>query len=176
MPTHEEMAALYGSANLFTASAMELEKFGLVPKDAEALGVVGLPVNSSPFFTTEVVGGPEFLTVIDVTTSNGMDHREVIIGGPPGDPGMRFSVSAYEGFIMLAQLDGPRPKGEIVNNLGEFIEFLYQIKLHEVRSAADPAVRDESFRELSSRLRALDPFAFEQPDDWWSIAMELCRP
>ncbi|WP_043633655.1 SUKH-4 family immunity protein [Nonomuraea candida] len=171
------MAALYGRANIFTASAAELEKFELTPKDAEALGVVGLPVDSSPFFTTEVVGRPTFLTVFDVTTSNGVDHREVIIGGPPGDRGMRFSVSAYEGFIMLIQFDGPRPKGEIVNNnLGEFLEFLYQIKLHEVRSADDPAVRDESFRQLSSRLRALDPFSFEQPDNWWSIALELCRP
>ncbi|MEV4108664.1 hypothetical protein [Nonomuraea sp. NPDC049695] len=53
MPAHEEMAALYGRANN----------------------------DSSPFFTTEVLRGPEFLTVIDVTTAKGVDHREVIIGG-----------------------------------------------------------------------------------------------
>ncbi|RJL31630.1 hypothetical protein D5H75_18110 [Bailinhaonella thermotolerans] len=170
------MAALYGRENLFTATAAQLEKFGLTPRDAEALGTVGLPVGGSPFFTTEVVGGPRFLATFDVTTSNGVNHREVIIGGPPGDSGLRFSLSAYESFVMLVQLNGPRPKGEVVNNnLGEFIEFLYQIKIHEVRSAEDPAVRDESFRELSSRLRALDPFSFEEPDSWWSMALEFCR-
>ncbi|MEU6716819.1 SUKH-4 family immunity protein [Nonomuraea sp. NPDC046802] len=152
---------------------MELEKIGLTPKDAEALGSVGLPTDSSPFFTTQVEG-PEFLAVFDVTTSKGVDHREVVIGGPPGDPGMRFSLSAYEGFITLIQFDGPRPKGEVVNNnLGEFIEFLYQIRLHETRSADDPAVRDESFRELSILLRTIDPFSFERPDDWWCMALEF---
>lgn len=172
MITNQEMVELYGPENVITVPPQDVERFSLHPHDAEALIALGLPRFSPPFFTTEVQGGPEFLTIIDVTTRDGRDHREIIIGGPPGDPGMRFSVSAYEGFITLAQLEGARPRGEVVNNnLSEFIEFLYRIELHRASAADDPATRKESLRELESTLMKIDPFSFERTEDWWSIAL-----
>ncbi|WP_203857633.1 SUKH-4 family immunity protein [Plantactinospora mayteni] len=168
----QDMVELYGSEKLVTVSSEDVERLRLRAADAEVLTMVGLPRLSSPFFTTDVQGGPEFLRIIDVTTRDGKEHREVIIGGPPGDPGMRFSVSAYEGFITLAQLEGTRPRGEIVNNnLSEFVEFLYRIELHRTRAADDPARREEQLEELRNTLMKIDPHSFELADDWWSIVL-----
>ncbi|GLY65409.1 SUKH-4 family immunity protein [Amycolatopsis taiwanensis] len=172
MITRQDMLDLYGSSNLVTVPSGEVDRFRLRAPDAEVLATVGLPRFSSPFFTTEVQGGPEFRRVIDVTTRDGKDHREVIIGGPPGDSGMRFSISAYEGFITLVQLQGDRPRGEVVNNnLGEFVEFLYRLERYRLRVEADPASAEEEFEELSDTLMRIDPFSFELEENWWSIAL-----
>lgn len=176
MTTHQEMTALFGPLNLTTVPPHNIERFSLRPQDAKALAELGLPRLMPPFFTTEVEGGPELLTVIDVTTRDGKDHREVIIGGPPGDSGMRFSVDAYEGFITLAQLDGAQPRGEVVNNnLTDFIEFLYRIESYRTRTDIDPSTQEADFQELKSTLLAIDPFSFELAEDWWSIALRQLR-
>ncbi|MEU5365641.1 SUKH-4 family immunity protein [Streptomyces sp. NPDC005925] len=172
MITHQEMVELYGVENVVTLSVQEAERLDLRPRDAEVLTTVGVPRRSSPFFTTEVEGGPEFLRVIDVATRDGKKHREVIVGGPPGDSGMRFSLSAYESFVMLVQLGGTKPRGEVVNNnLPEFIEFLYRIESHTRRVSADPAAEEESLDQLRNTLTQLDPFSFEVPDNWWAMAL-----
>lgn len=172
MITRQQMVDLYGPENLVTLTEEDVELLGLRAEDAEALTVVGLPRRSPPFFTTDVQGGPEFLRVIDVTTRDGKKHREVIIGGPPGDPGMRFTLSVYEQFVMLAQLGGVKPRGEVVNNnLPEFIEFLYRIEMHSKRVAVDPAAKEESLDELRNTLVGIDPFSFELHEDWWAIAL-----
>ncbi|WAL68422.1 SUKH-4 family immunity protein [Amycolatopsis cynarae] len=167
------MAELYGGENIITVPPSDIERFSLRGEDAAVLEKVGLPRSGSPFFTTQVEGGPEFLRIIDVVTRDDKKHREVIIGGPPGDPGMRFSVSAYEGFVTLVQLQGTRPRGEVVNNnLTEFVEFLYQIRRHEILSAGDPAAARESLQDLSSHLKRIDPFSFERPDNWWAMVLD----
>ncbi|MDT0547898.1 MULTISPECIES: SUKH-4 family immunity protein [Streptomyces] len=176
MITSKDMEELYGRENLVTVPRSDIERFRLRPQDAEVLTEVGLPRVSSPYFTVQLEGGPKFLTVIDVTTRSGKDHREVIIGGPPGDRGMRFSVDAHEGFITLAQLRGTRPRGEVVNNnLSEFIEFLYRIEQHRVRTAQHPADCEESLEELTNALMRIDPISLEREDDWWSIALHQLR-
>ncbi|MEV4760818.1 SUKH-4 family immunity protein [Micromonospora sp. NPDC049559] len=172
MPTHQDMVELYGAENVVTVPRSVVDGLSLGPADAETLAAVGLPRYGSPYFTTEVVGGPEFLRVIDVTRKDGRPHREVIIGGPPGDAGMRFSLSAYEGFVTLAELSAVEPRGEVVNNnLAEFVEFLYLIERHRVRVAGDPGIREKSLDELRNTLVGIDPFSFELAEDWWSIAL-----
>ncbi|MFH9006045.1 SUKH-4 family immunity protein [Streptomyces afghaniensis] len=172
MITHQEMVELYGVENVVTLDGQEVERLDLRPQDAEVLTSVGLPRFSPPYFTTEVQGGPEFLHVINVTTRDGKNHREVIFGGPPGDPGMRFSLSAYERFIMLVQLEGAKPRGEVVNNnLPEFVEFLYRIEMHTQRVRADPVIKEESLDELRNTLEGIDPFSFERSEDWWATAL-----
>ncbi|MGW7694049.1 SUKH-4 family immunity protein [Streptomyces asiaticus] len=172
MITHQHMVELYGADQIITLSPEEVDRFSLMSADAHVLTDIGLPRDSSPFFTTDVQGGPEFLTVIDLTRKNGREHREVIIGGPPGDPGMRYSVSAYEGFIMLAQLAGTKPRGEVVNNnLSEFIEFLYRIERFRRYASDEPAAHAEELDNLKRTLVGIDPFSFELAEDWWSIAL-----
>jgi len=166
MVTHQDMVDVYGAENLVTLSREEADELRLHPDDAEVLVTIGLPRSGSRFFTTEVVGGPEFLTVIDLTKRDGSPHREVILGGPPGDPEMRYSVSAYERFIMLVQLERTPPRGEVVNdNLCKLIEFVY--RFDRCWESGDPA----ELEGLTKTLTDLDPFSFEQPDDWWSIAL-----
>ncbi|TVT21076.1 hypothetical protein FNH05_34175 [Amycolatopsis rhizosphaerae] len=173
MITHQDMTELHGDGNIITVPPSDVELLRLRAEDAEVLGTVGLPRFSPPFFTTQVEGHPKFLKVFDIVTREGKEHREVIIGGPPGDPGMRFSVSAYEGFVMLLQMGGTRPQGEIVNNnLSEFVEFLHEIGRHQALAADDPFAARESLHDLSNRLKSIDPFSFEQPDNWWSLALD----
>lgn len=95
-------------------------------------------------------------------------HREIILGGPPGDAGMRFSLSAYEGFVLLAQLEGSPPRGEVVNNnLAEFVQFLYLFEMFRTRASDDPV----DLEELRKTLTSIDPFSFEQAEDWWAMAL-----
>ncbi|MFG2928082.1 SUKH-4 family immunity protein [Streptomyces achromogenes] len=172
MIAHQDMVDLYGRENVITLTAQEVGRLGLADGDAEVLTTVGLPRLSAPFFTTDVQGGPEFLRAIDVTTSDGKKHREVILGGPTGDPGMRFSLSAYERFVMLVQLGGTKPRGEVVNNnLPEFVEFLYRIERYSQGAAADPAVKEELLEDLRDALIAIDPFSFELAENWWAMAL-----
>ncbi|NIH84107.1 SUKH-4 family immunity protein [Amycolatopsis granulosa] len=172
MITHQDMVDLYGRDNVITLTHQEVDRLGVAPRDAEVLTTVGLPRMSAPFFTTETQGGPEFLRVIDVTTRDGKKHREVIVGGPPGDSGMRFSLSAYERFVMLVQLDGTKPRGEVVNNnLGEFVEFLYRIEMFTQDVASDPTVKEQLFDDLEGALTGIDPFSFELPENWWAMAL-----
>ncbi|MFF9021912.1 SUKH-4 family immunity protein [Streptomyces eurythermus] len=172
MITHQDMVDLYGRDNVITLSGEEVGRLGLTAQDAEVLTTVGIPRLSAPFFTTEVQGGPEFLRVIDVTTRDGKKHREVIFGGPPGDPGMRFSLSAYERFVMLVQFGGTKPRGEVVNNnLPEFVEFLYRIERYDRAVAADPAVKEELLEDLRDALIDIDPFSFELAENWWAMAL-----
>ncbi|TWV32619.1 hypothetical protein FRZ03_33655 [Streptomyces misionensis] len=172
MITHQDMVDLYGRDNVITLPEQEADRLGVTPQDAEVLTTVGLPRGSAPFFTTEVRGGPEFLRVIDVTTRDGKKHREVIVGGPPGDSGMRFSLSAYERFVMLVQLDGTKPRAEVVNNnLGEFVEFLYRIERFTQGIAADPTAKEELLDDLRGALMDIDPFSFELSENWWAMAL-----
>ncbi|MCX4910043.1 SUKH-4 family immunity protein [Streptomyces sp. NBC_00878] len=167
------MVRLYGRENVYTATPEDADRFGLSPADSDFLVHVGLPRHAPPFFTTQVEGGPDFLEVIDFTTSEG-EQRELVVGGPPGDPEMRFSLDVNEGFITLAVLRGDDSHGEIVNNsLGDFIEFIYRIDEHARRVAGDPSVREESLQELSAHLRSIDQFSFERADDWWAVALHL---
>ncbi|MER6333086.1 SUKH-4 family immunity protein [Streptomyces sp. NPDC001034] len=172
MITYQDMVNLYGRENVVTLAEQEVERLGLAPQDAEVLTSVGVPRLSAPFFTTEVQGGPEFLRVVNVATRDGKKHREVIVGGPPGDPGMRFSLSAYERFVMLVQLEGTKPRGEVVNNnLPEFVEFLYRIERYTQGVAAYPAAREELFDDLQGTLMDIDPFSFELSENWWAMAL-----
>lgn len=171
MISHQQMVNLYGPENVVTLATQEVELLELHLEDAQVLTTVGLPRHQPPFFTTEVEGGPEFLRAIDVSTHNGKEHREVIIGGPPGDPDMRFTLSAYERFIMLVQFEGTT-RGEVANNdLPEFVEFLYRIEEHSRRTAADPTVKQESLDDLRNVLMDLNPVAFELSEDWWVMAL-----
>ncbi|UQS24270.1 SUKH-4 family immunity protein [Amycolatopsis thermalba] len=172
MITHQDMVDLYGPDNVVTLAHQEVDRLGVAPQDAEVLANVGLPCISAPFFTTRIHGGPEFLRVIDVTTRDATKHREVIVGGPPGDSGMRFSLSAYERFVTLMDLGGTKPRGEVVNNnLVEFVEFLYRIEMFTQGVAADPAVKEARFDDLQRALTGIDPFSFELPENWWAMAL-----
>ncbi|WP_326795920.1 SUKH-4 family immunity protein [Streptomyces sp. NBC_01808] len=172
MIKHQQMTDLYGPENILTLTDQDIEHLGLHAEDAAAITSIGLPRTSSPYFTTEVHGEPGFLNVTDVTTGKGKEHREIVIGGPPGDSGIRFSLSAYDRFITLIQFGGTKPRGEVVNNnLPEFIEFLYRIELHRENVAADPGIEQESLDALRSTLAGIDPFSFELPEDWWAIAL-----
>ncbi|GHH29769.1 SUKH-4 family immunity protein [Streptomyces rubradiris] len=171
MITHQEMAGLYGEGNLVRPSEAEIDRLGLRSVDARVLRETGIPRSSPPFFSVLVEGGPAFLEVIDIPLPDGGNHREVVIGGPPGDPGFRFSVDAREGFVTLAQLRGT-PRGEVVNrDLAEFVEFLYLIDLHQKRAMGSGDAASE-FEKLSHHLRSLNPISFERPENWWSMALE----
>lgn len=85
---------------------------------------------------------------------------------------MRFSLSAYERFVMLVQFGGTKPRGEVVNNnLPEFVEFLYRIERYNQGVAADPAVKEELFDDLRDALIGIDPFSFELAENWWAMVL-----
>ncbi|MEV0644545.1 SUKH-4 family immunity protein [Phytomonospora sp. NPDC050363] len=168
MLTHADMSDLYG--DVVTLDAERVAPLGLRDVDARVLIDVGLPRFAAPSFTVEVEGGPDFLTFFDVETKFG-PQREVVFGGPPGRLGMRYSVNAGQGFVMLAQLRG-KAHGEIVNNdLAGFVTFLHAVDSHRIRAAAEPEVAAASFAELSARLHELDPHSFEDPEQWWATIL-----
>ncbi|KUO05414.1 SUKH-4 family immunity protein [Streptomyces caeruleatus] len=171
MITRKDLETLYSAEVIVTLSPEESQKLRLLQDDSRFLAEIGLPRHAPPFFTTEVSGGPEFLLPIDIPTSSGGIHREVIIGGPPGDAKMRFSLDTDEGFVTLVQLAG-KPRFEVANrNLAEFVEFIYLIDSHRRRASDHPDEAKDSLAELSLRLMSINSVVFEEPENWWSIAL-----
>jgi hypothetical protein len=173
MATHDEMTELFGADRVVTLARPVAEERGLPEADAEVLCYVGVPEFVDVLFTLDTAeGGPDPFTVVPVA-AGGEETRILVLGGPTDDPAMRYCLDLERGYVILLSFD-EEPRAEIVNRtLADFVEFLYRFALrtkHLERAA--PKDRSPYTDKLVEYLRARDPYAFAQPDSWWSMVFE----
>ncbi|MGI5470430.1 SUKH-4 family immunity protein [Streptomyces sp. CA-132043] len=176
MTSHRDLVELFGETNVTTWSYSELRKIGLAPGSAHALSDVGLPQNTANVFTTQVEGAPSMFSVHEFQLGD-EPVKILILGGPPGDQQMRYFLDVNDGVIGLFNLAEGRRQVEVINStIHEFITFLHLYGDYSNKSSmATPGERRELTRRLSGRLKEQDSFAFDQPDSWWSVAIEQLR-
>jgi hypothetical protein len=173
MATHDEMTELFGADRVVTLARPVAEEHGLRKADADALCDVGVPTFVDVLFTLDTAeGGPDPFTVVPVAAGS-EETRILVLGGPTDDPEMRYCLDLERGYVILLSFD-EEPRAEIVNRtLSDLIEFLYRFALRAKHlEHAAPEDRSPYTDKLVEYLRARDPYAFAQPDSWWSMVFE----
>ncbi|NEB02474.1 SUKH-4 family immunity protein [Streptomyces sp. SID13726] len=173
MATHDEMTELFGADRVVTLDRAVAEERGLSEADAEVLCEVGVPVFVDVLFTLDTADdGPDPFTVVPVA-AGGEETRILVLGGPTDDPEMRYCLDLDRGYVILLSF-GDDPRAEIVNRtLADLVEFLYRFALRtrHLERAADQD-RAPYTDKLVEYLKSRDPYAFAQPDSWWSMVFE----
>ncbi|MFE3854480.1 SUKH-4 family immunity protein [Streptomyces griseorubiginosus] len=173
MATHDEMTELFGADRVVTLDRAVAEEHGLSEADAEVLCEVGVPTFVDVLFTLDTADeGPDPFTVVPVA-AGGEETHILVLGGPTDDPALRYCLDLDRGYVILISLD-EEPRAEIANRtLADLVEFLYRFALRTKHlEHAAPQDRAPYTDKLVDYLKSRDPYAFAQPDSWWSMVFE----
>ena len=174
MVGREELVQAFGPDGTVAMDYKEALGIGLSEVDALIVSHVGLPRHVGPTFTTEIVGSPPLFAVRNFSDDGA--NKALILGGPSDDERMRYFLNVRDGFVGLVAFY-EEPQGEIVNStLSDFVEFVYRIGIRDLTPEPESAsARRAETEELASLLVERDPFAFAEPDNWWSMVIAQIR-
>ncbi|WP_165546373.1 SUKH-4 family immunity protein [Kribbella soli] len=173
MANQQQLVDLFGAGNITSLDAEDRELFASAGIVADELFDVGLPDKLSGFFVLEPAAEPEAFDGVRATL-DGDEVTLVTLGAPHPDSGLRYYLNPVDGHVLLAQLDGGRPRLEVVNStLGAFVDYLYRIgRFKAFRRDANEALQADYKDLLIAYLTARDPQAYAQPDNWWPLAVD----
>ncbi|MET7617801.1 SUKH-4 family immunity protein [Streptomyces sp. NPDC005408] len=171
-----ELDEAFGEDDVIVMDYELTGEFGAAPLDRRVLAYVGLPRRVGSIFTTEVVGSPELFAVREFELAGG-NKSVLALGGPPDDERMRFFLDLQEGFVVLISFHEGGAQAEIVNSsLDDFVEFLYRFGLRDKDLSGASIEEDRQYTAgFVEVLKEFDPFAFSQPDSWWSMAIDRIK-
>lgn len=176
MPTHADLALLFGETDVITLDRENVEGNGLRPEDVEILCEVGLPVNAGIVFTMDVHGPYDTFTMFEAETDD-RTARFLILGQGRGGgdvahaDDIRFAMELESGNVFLLGLADGEFTGDaetINTSLAAFVEFLYRVALRDRELAGSTAEEARPYTErLIEHLRARDERALV-PGTFWS--------
>ncbi|MET8005384.1 SUKH-4 family immunity protein [Nonomuraea glycinis] len=149
MVTHEELVEAFGDDGLLLMDPARLHGTGVSAADTHLLCQVGLPVRVDPAFTTLVTGEPAVGSLVEFRAG-----AVLVLGGTPGDAGMRYFLDPRSGAVGLLTFDDEPHAEQVNSSLGHFVEFLLRLGSATVEE-----------------LKALDPGAFGDAEAWWPMVL-----
>lgn len=172
MISRDQLADIVGEESIVTLEFDDAVSVGLSELDALLLSHVGLPEDVGAVFTMELDDPPGLFSVQSLDNPDGSDNSAVFIGAPGRNRRMRYFLDVKNSLVVLASLDDENPVTEVVNSsFSNFVDFIHRIAVYY--HADDLSANDEkrSALELAEHLRQRDPYAFREPNTWWSMVM-----
>ncbi|OEU96178.1 SUKH-4 family immunity protein [Streptomyces oceani] len=177
--TAAEMLELFGEEHLVRPDPSASVTKGADEEDARLLADVGLPVELDIVFSLEVEGDPRiFRALLGIPVGLDEPLDALILGGPTGEPQLRYVLDLRRGRVMLLAFEESGPQAEVINStLRDFLDFLSHYARHRQRLAADMQ-RDAApeVERLAARMREQDPLAFRTEDGLWPVVLDALAP
>lgn len=148
---------------LIRAPEETVRGLGLTGEAAEVLVAVGLPASAEPFFAfmppRRLTSGPGSGMV-----QFGTDFGSMMCVHPP-DGRLSSIPDAAGGRVRAVNTD-----------LGSFAEFLLRTcRSYSRLPSQDDDQIDREIESLREALQVIDPSAFDDPENWWSVIFEQLR-
>lgn len=173
MTSYRELVQTFDAEGVATWPMEQLWGIGLASGNARVLADVGLPSEVPVIFTTEVQGEPDQFSECEFSLG-GTPTKILILGGPPGDPATRYFLDAYDSVVGLFTFSEEAPRVEVDNtSMHDFVSFLHLCRVYVRKmEGVKPVERLKLIRELSTRFREQDEFAFDKYDGGWSGVLD----
>jgi hypothetical protein len=172
MLSRDTLADVFGEENIIALDFDDAVDVGLSELDALLLSHVGLPSDIGTVFTTELVGSPGLFSVQSLDSPDGSPNSAIFLGAPGSNQTMRYFLDVKNSLVVLCSLDDANPTAEVVNSsFSNFIDFIHRVGVYYHAEGMSPDEEMRSSRELVEHLKARDPYAFREPNSWWSMVI-----
>jgi SUKH-4 immunity protein len=172
MLSKDNLADIFGEENIVALDFDDAVRLGFSELDALLLSHVGLPHDIGAVFTVELDGPPGLFSVQSFDPPADTSNSAIFIGAPGNNQMMRYFLDVKNSLVVLCSLDDANPKAEVINSsLSNFVDFIHRIGAFYVAESMSHDDEVRSVNALAEHLKDRDPYAFREPNTWWSMVV-----